>query len=162
MHSSSRVPALVPVLAVAVAALACSNPDADSADAGDESAAAADEGAQSGEVARVTITAPAEGDTLAAGPVRVEMTVTGVAIVPSGDTTTGTGHHHLYLDAELTDASVPIPTVPGSIIHMGDASSEYTFEDVGPGEHILIAVVADGIHVPLQPWVVDTVRFVVR
>ena len=45
---------------------------------------------------------------------------------------------------------------------MGDASSEFTFEDVGPGEHRLIAVVADGFHVPLQPWVIDTATFTVR
>ena len=44
---------------------------------------------------------------------------------------------------------------------MGDASAAYTFTDVAPGEYVLIAVVADGVHVPLQPWVVDTVRFTV-
>ena len=26
----------------------------------------------------------------------------------------------------------------------------------------LIAVIADGVHLPIQPWVVDTVHFVVR
>ena len=35
------------------------------------------------------------------------------------------------------------------------------FEGVEPGEYTLIAVVADGVHVPLQPWVVDTVTFTV-
>jgi hypothetical protein len=45
---------------------------------------------------------------------------------------------------------------------MGDGSSEYTFEDVAPGEHRLIAVVADGIHIPLNPSVVDTVMFTVN
>ncbi|MCA1791309.1 MAG: DUF4399 domain-containing protein, partial [Thioalkalivibrio sp.] len=68
----------------------------------------------------------------------------------------------LYLDVDLTAASAPVPTVPGSIVHMGDASSVYTFENVAPGEHRLIAVVADGAHFPLQPWVVDTVTFTVR
>ena len=83
-------------------------------------------------------------------------------IVPAGDMTSGTGHHHLYLDADLAAAGTPVPTVPGSIIHMGDGSAEYTFEGVGPGEHRLIAVVADGIHVPLDPPVVDTVMFTVN
>ena len=86
----------------------------------------------------------------------------GRQIVPAGDMTSGTGHHHLYLDADLTAPGTPVPTVPGSIIHMGDGSSTYTFEDLAPGEHRLIAVVADGVHVPLQPWVVDTLTFTVN
>ena len=66
------------------------------------------------------------------------------------------------LDADLGDMSQPIPSVPGSIIHMGDGSAEYVFEDVGPGDHRIIAVVADGLHVPLMPLVVDTVTFTVH
>jgi hypothetical protein len=88
--------------------------------------------------------------------------VEGFPIVEAGDMTSGTGHHHLYLDADLTAADEPVPAVAGSIVHMGDASSVYTFEGVPPGEHRLIAVVADGAHFPLQPWVVDTINFTVR
>lgn len=84
-----------------------------------------------------------------------------VEILPAGDLTPGTGHHHLFLDADLSPAGEPVPTVPGSIVHMGDASGTYIFEGVAPGEHRIIAVVADGVHVPLQPWVVDTVFFTV-
>jgi hypothetical protein len=50
----------------------------------------------------------------------------------------------------------------GQIIHPGTGVSEYTFVNVAPGARRLIAVVADGLHVPLQPWVVDTVTFTVR
>jgi len=57
---------------------------------------------------------------------------------------------------------VPVPSVPGSIVHMGDASKSYVFENVEPGAHRIIAVIADGVHVPLQPWVVDTVNFTVN
>ncbi|MGD8729624.1 MAG: DUF4399 domain-containing protein, partial [Gemmatimonadota bacterium] len=80
----------------------------------------------------------------------------------AGDMTPGTGHHHLFLDADVTSLTEPIPTVPGSIVHMGDGSSSYTFENVPAGEHRLIAVVADGAHVPLQPLVTDTVVFTVH
>ena len=109
----------------------------------------------------VTITTPADGSTVDGPNVMVHLEST-VPIVAAGDMTAGTGHHHLYLDADLTGATEPVPTVPGSIIHMGDASAMYTFENVPAGEHRLIAVVADGVHVPLQPWVVDTVTFTVR
>jgi len=110
----------------------------------------------------VTILEPAGGAELSGSTVTVRLAVTGMPIVPAGDMTPGTGHHHLYLDAELAPATAPVPAVPGSIVHMGDASSTYTFEGVAPGEHRIIAVVADGAHVPVQPAVQDTVVFTVR
>jgi hypothetical protein len=112
--------------------------------------------------ATVTIAQPMAGSDVMGSAVTVRLRVTGVSIVPAGDLTPLSGHHHLYLDADLTAAGEPVPSVPGSIVHMGDASSEFTFEDVGPGEHRLIAVVANGVHMPLQPWVIDTVTFTVR
>jgi hypothetical protein len=97
------------------------------------------------------------------GPnVTVELYVNGFQIMPAGDLTPNTGHHHLYLDADLAPMNAPVPTVPGSIIHMGNAANQYTFEGVAPGQHRLIAVVADGVHVPLNPSVVDTVMFMVH
>ncbi len=108
----------------------------------------------------VTIVTPVSGAQISGNQINVNLSST-VTILPAGDMTEGTGHHHLYLNSDLTPADQPVPTVPGSIIHMGDASSSYTFEDVEPGEYRLIAVVADGVHVPLQPWVVDTVTFTV-
>lgn len=110
----------------------------------------------------VTITAPADGATVSGPNVTVRLSTTGVPIVPAGDMTPGTGHHHLYLDADVASTTAPVPSVPGSIVHMGNAASEYTFENVAPGPHRLIAVVADGAHVPLQPLVVDTVNFTVQ
>jgi hypothetical protein len=110
----------------------------------------------------VTIAEPANGSTVTGPNVTVRLTVTGVPILPAGDLTPGTGHHHLYLDADLAPAMVPVPTVPGSIVHMGNAASEFTFEGVTPGQHRLIAVVADGVHVPLNPPVMDTVIFTVN
>jgi hypothetical protein len=109
----------------------------------------------------VRIVSPAEGAFQEEHTVTVVLQST-VAIVPAGDMTPGTGHHHLYLDADLGDVSAPVPTVPGSIVHLGNAATTYTFEDVGSGPHRLIAVVADGAHVPLQPLVVDTVNFVIE
>jgi hypothetical protein len=110
-------------------------------------------------IGTVTILEPETSAELMLNSVTVRLAVAGFPIVPAGDMTPGTGHHHLFLDADVTDAGEPIPTVPGSIVHMGNGASEYTFENVSRGQHRLIAVVADGAHVPLQPWVVDTVVF---
>jgi len=127
----------------------------DARDAGSDAPAATEQAP----VGTVTILEPADGSEVEGPTVTVRLAVSGFPIVIAGDMTPGTGHHHLYLDADLTPASEPVPTVPGSIIHMGDGSAVYTFENVAPGEHRLIAVVADGAHFPLQPWVVDTVTF---
>jgi hypothetical protein len=110
----------------------------------------------------VRIVSPAEGEELEGSSVTVRLEVSGIEIVPAGDTASGTGHHHLYLNTDVAPFDVPIPAVPGQVIHMGDGSSSFTFEGVEPGEHRVIAVVGDGVHVPLQPPVVDTVRFTVR
>lgn len=110
----------------------------------------------------VTILEPSEGAEVAGPSVGVRLTAEGIQIVPAGQLVPGTGHHHLYLDADLTAPGAPVPAVPGQIVHLGTGVSEYTFENVAPGSHRLIAVVADGVHVPLQPWVVDTVTFTVR
>ncbi|MHB1192155.1 MAG: DUF4399 domain-containing protein [Longimicrobiales bacterium] len=110
----------------------------------------------------VTILEPADGAEISGASVTVRLTAEGVEIVPAGELVPGTGHHHLYLDADLTQADEPVPSVPGQIIHLGTGVSEYTFENVAPGTHRLITVVADGLHVPLRPWVVDTVTFTVR
>lgn len=135
---------LVPLTIVACAGDTASDGDAGGAD----------------ESGTVTIITPLNGGLINGTEISVTLATT-VQILPAGDLTEGTGHHHLYLDADLTPAGQPVPSVPGSIIHMGDGSTAYTFEGVEPGEHRLIAVVADGVHVPLQPWVVDTVMFTV-
>lgn len=109
----------------------------------------------------VSILEPANGATID-GPVVTVRLATTVPIVQAGDMTPGTGHHHLFLDGELSPAGTPIPTVPGAVVHLGDGSSEFTFDAVSPGQHRLIAVVANGAHVPLSPPVVDTVTFTVR
>lgn len=112
--------------------------------------------------ATVTILDPVDGAEVQGPSVTVHLAAAGVRIVPAGTMDEGTGHHHLYLDTDLGEAGVTVPTVPGAVIHLGTGVSEYTFDGVAPGAHRLIAVVADGVHVPLAPWVVDTVNFVVR
>lgn len=148
-------------LLVPLAAAACAQDAPPPAQEPAEATPAAQAPAESAS-ATVTILEPAEGAEVAGSAIVVRLAASGVEIVPAGELKPGTGHHHLYLDADLTAGDQPVPTVPGQIIHLGTGVSEYTFENVAPGTHRLIAVVADGLHVPLQPWVVDTVTFTVR
>ena len=119
--------------------------------------AAADDGAM-----RVRITEPADGATIEGNSVRVVFEVDNLEVVEAGVMDPGTGHHHLLVNTDLTPADQPIPAIEGSHIHFGLAQTEHEMTDLAPGDYTIIAVVADGLHVPLQPWVVDTVRFVVR
>lgn len=111
---------------------------------------------------QVIIATPADGDTVEGGDVTVRLEARGFTVVPAGDTTPNSGHHHLFLDRDISPGGEPIPAEEGAIVHMGTGVSEYVFQGVEPGEHRLIAVVGDAAHVPLEPLVTDTVHFVVR
>jgi hypothetical protein len=110
----------------------------------------------------VQVVTPADGDTVQGPNITVRLLADGFTVVAAGDTTPNSGHHHVFLDRDVTPPDLPIPAEPGFIIHVGTGATEVTIEGVAAGEHRLIAVVGDAAHVPLQPWVVDTVRFVVR
>jgi hypothetical protein len=109
----------------------------------------------------VSITSPAEGDTVSGSAVHVTLDATGIEIAPAADARPETAHHHLYLDVEFPQLDGAISMgVPG-VIHLGQAQKEYHWENVPPGPHRIIAVLADPGHIPLRPWVTDTVNFVV-
>ena len=110
----------------------------------------------------VRIVQPADGATVQGGSVLVMLEVSGLTIAPAGTMDPGTGHHHLVVDAGLPAAGSPIPSTAGVHIHMGLAQTEMELTGLEAGEHMVIAVVGDGVHAPLNPYVVDTVRFVVR
>lgn len=143
------------VFAGAVLGLAaCGPPEAADDQAGEEAAGDAVE-------ARVVITEPADGAVFDEGTVRVTMEVEGLVVSPAGTMESGTGHHHLIVNGEV-DWALPIPNDPGVHYHMGLGETEFTLEDLPAGEHRIIAVVADGVHVPLDPPVSDTISVVVR
>ena len=124
-------------------------------------AAACGGGQPAREPIRVEITEPASGAVVDGPSVRVVVAASGIAIGPAG-VDSNAAHHHLFLDAEPTPEGQPIPAgVPG-VVHLGKGQTEYVFEGLAPGEHRVIAVLADWVHVPLAPPVHDTVAFTVR
>lgn len=124
--------------------------------------AAAEAGASADEAPSVTIVEPRDGAVLDGPTVRVVLETRGLMVVPAGDATPGSGHHHLFLNDDVSPDGLPIPFEEGRVVHLGDGSSEYTLQGLEPGEHRLIAIVGDALHVPLVPAVTDTVRFQVR
>jgi len=113
-----------------------------------------------GRAPTVTITAPTEGETVAA-PVRVTLGVVDVELAPAAENRPGTAHHHLFLDVEVTPLDASIPAGATGITHLGKAQAEWQYDSLARGPHRLIAVLADPAHVPLKNARADTVNFVV-
>ncbi len=107
----------------------------------------------------VRIVEPAEGAVLAGLSMRVVLEATGIEIASAAEQRAGTGHHHLFLDTDLTAPGDTIPAGVTGIIHLGRGQAEFTFEGVAPGQHRVIAVLADPWHIPTTSAATDTVRF---
>src|SRR2546425_414926 len=110
---------------------------------------------------KVKSTPPPNGATVS-GPVKIPLVATGVEIVPATIERPGTGHHHLFVDRDVTPVNDTIPRGVTGIIHLGRGQTEFVLDSLKPGPHRVIAVVADWNHVPLKPLVVDTLRFTVK
>jgi hypothetical protein len=131
---------IVPCLFVALSGCAADTADAPAADA-----------------AVVTFTSPENGATVAS-PFEVCLETSGVTIEPAGDGTVkpGMGHHHIIVDAsteEMTQITAGEPVILAkdeTHIHQGDGAA-CVMVDAAPGEHTLLAVVADGSHTNLNP-----------
>ena len=117
--------------------------------------------AQGAKPATVEITSPRNGATVT-GPVLIKLAATGVRITPATVEEPGTGHHHLFVDHDLTPISDTIPKGKSGIIHLGRGQTEFQLDSLAPGPHRVIAVVADWHHIPLHPLVADTVTFTVK
>src|SRR5437879_12111021 len=92
--------------------------------------------------AKVKITAPTNGATVT-GPVKVTLKATGVEIVPATDERPGTGHHHLFVDRDVTPANDTIPRGVTGIIHLGRGQTDFVLDSLRPGPHRVIRVGAD-------------------
>lgn len=145
------------VAAALIGAAACGSGSEESASA-DTAAPAASAG---GGAVSVSITMPAEGDTVRGNAAHVMLSASGIELAPAAQQRPGTAHHHLYLDTDVDDATAAIPMGQANIVHLGQAETEYHWANLTPGTHRIIAVLADPLHVPLQPLVADTVTFVV-
>jgi len=109
----------------------------------------------------VHITQPQNGATVTGPDVTVSLHAMGLRIVEAGVFEPGTGHHHIFVNTDVTPMGEVIPAGQPGIIHLGLAQTEHVLEGLAPGEYRLIAVVGDGAHISLDPPVHDTVVFTV-
>jgi len=100
------------------------------------------------EGARVFFITPADGATVSS-PVTVEFGIEGMDVVKAGIDQPHSGHHHLLVDTDLPDLSMPIPA-DANHIHFGDASTS-TALTLEPGQHTLQLLLGDYLHIPHDP-----------
>jgi hypothetical protein len=103
--------------------------------------------------ASVSIISPQDGATVGQD-VTVKFAAKGVAIKPAGDTTPGSGHHHLLIDqAALPPLDAPIPN-DATHKHYGKAQTEDTIH-LEAGTHTLQLDLGDAAHRQFDPPVVS-------
>jgi len=95
--------------------------------------------------ASVHFLAPEDG-AIVSSPVRVEFAVTGMDLVPAGKDAENSGHHHVLIDTDLPDLTLPIPA-DDKHVHFGDGSARAELA-LAPGEHTLQLLFADYLHIP--------------
>ena len=150
---------ILPILAFAFAISACGDKPAEDASAeapvestADTPAAAALPRTASIEGARVFFISPADGD-IVTSPVKVEFGIEGMTVVPAGDDTPHSGHHHLLIDTGLPEMGLPIPA-DANHVHFGDGSTKTEIE-LEPGQHTLQMLLGDHLHIPHDPPLVS-------
>ncbi len=98
--------------------------------------------------ARVFIVGPKDGETVTT-PVKVVFGISGMGLAPAGEKNDNAGHHHLLVDTELADASLPI-AADEKHLHFGKAQTEAEVA-LAPGTHTLQLVLGDYLHIPFDP-----------
>jgi len=104
------------------------------------------------EGASVFFITPGDGDTVP-NPITIEFGINGMSVVAAGISEAHSGHHHLLVDTDLPNLSLPIPA-DSNHIHFGDASTS-TVLTLAPGPHTLQLLLGDHQHIAHDPPVVS-------
>ncbi len=90
-------------------------------------------------------------------PFKVQFGLTGMGVAPAGVEKEKTGHHHLLIDAKLSDDEAKAPVaMDAQHMHFGGGQTETTLT-LPPGQHTLQLVLGDWSHIPFSPLVASPV-----
>ena len=98
--------------------------------------------------ASVYFVTPEDGATVS-NPIDIEFGISGMNVVPAGVNEPHSGHHHLLIDTQLPPLDQPIPA-DANHVHFGDGSTS-TQTTLDPGEHKLLLLLGDHLHIPHDP-----------
>ena len=94
-----------------------------------------------------------ENNATVSSPVTVIFGLAGMGVAPSGVDKENTGHHHLIIDSETPDLTMPIAK-DDNHKHFGGGQTQVTV-DLPPGKHTLQLVLGDKDHIPHSPAVMS-------
>ena len=95
-----------------------------------------------------------DGDELKS-PFLVQFGLSGKGIAPAGIDVDNTGHHHLLINVDEVNYSMPIPSSKQHL-HFGLGQTE-TILSLPPGRHKLQLILGDKYHVPHDPPLVSEI-----
>ncbi len=87
------------------------------------------------------------------GPVKVVMGLSGMGVAPAGTDAESTGHHHILVNVDKVDDSLPIP-MDEKHRHFGKGQTEAVL-DLPPGKYTLQLAFGDKNHVIHNPPVMS-------
>ena len=109
---------------------------------------------------RVVILQPSNGEKVDQ-TFEVYFGIEGMTLASAGTYEPATGHHHLIIDADLPDLSLPIPS-SSNYLHFGQGQDQ-TQLTLMPGKHTLQLILGDGNHIPhKQPLISKKIEITVR
>src|SRR5258705_8706185 len=86
-----------------------------------------------------------KNDATISSPFKLEMGTEVIKIDTAGPVVAGSGHHHLFIDAEDSLAAGTVVPKDPTHIHFGKGQTEYDLT-LTPGKHKLTLQMADGLH----------------
>ena len=95
-----------------------------------------------------------DGDELKS-PLLIQFGLSGKGIAPAGIDVDNTGHHHLLINVDEVNYSMPIPSSKQHL-HFGLGQTE-TILSLPPGKHKLQLILGDKYHVPHDPPLVSKI-----
>jgi hypothetical protein len=101
-----------------------------------------------------------DGQTVAS-PVKVEMGLEGLKLDTAGAIVSGSGHHHLLIDAGDSIPAGQVVPKDSTHLHFGKAQSS-TEVKLAPGKHVLTLQFADGIHRSYGGQLATTIKVTVK
>lgn len=106
-------------------------------------------------IAKVMFVSPQAGAKVKS-PVKVEMGVEGMTVLPAGEMKEQTGHHHLIIDGQPLGKGAVVPK-DETHIHFGKGQTSAEIE-LKPGKHTLTLQFADGAHLSYGPDLSATIQ----
>jgi hypothetical protein len=107
----------------------------------------------------VSFVEPANG-AVVSSPFAVKFAVAGMEVMPAGDITANTGHHHLLINADPVKLGDVVP-VDETHIHFGKGQTE-TEVKLPPGNYTLTMQFANGLHQSYGPAMSTSIKVTVK